>query len=405
MVEGDDPAPVLLVIDPDGALTAERLGAAFPEMHRPPGTDSDPGAVGEEGLGALLCDLYRKGQPLVVLGETDRLLHALAPLLVEQGPGEATPVVAVAGDGSAVIPLVGAARGADDLARRVGAVLGVSPAYTRARSRAEPAPDDPPRPPGRGRLAVVGLGPGSAALMAPTVREELSRAQDVVGYATYLRLVGDLRQDQRIHASDNRCEMERARAAFDLAAEGRRVVVVSSGDPGVFAMATAVLETLHRSEEPSWHAVELLILPGISAAQAAAARVGAPLGHDFCVISLSDNLKPWGQIETRLDQAAAADFVIALYNPSSRARPWQLARALELVRRHRAPPTPVVLGRDLGRPGERVLITNLAEVRPEQVDMRTLVILGSSQTRQFPRPGGGSWVYTPRWYPDTTEPV
>ncbi|WP_420824609.1 precorrin-3B C(17)-methyltransferase [Thiorhodococcus mannitoliphagus] len=257
-----------------------------------------------------------------------------------------------------------------------------------------------PRP---GRLAVIGLGPGAPELMAPAVRDELDRAQDIVGYTTYVRMAGNLRPEQRILDSDNRCEMERARLALRLAAEGRHVVVVSSGDPGIFAMATAVVEALDESDEPAWRNVDLAILPGISAAQAAAARVGAPLGHDFCIISLSDNLKPWSQIERRLEHAAQGDFVIALYNPSSKARPWQLCQALELLRRHRLPATPVVLGRDVGRPAERVLTTTLGEVRPDQVDMRTVVIIGSSLTRQFPRGNdsdGGAWVYTPRWYPD-----
>lgn len=252
-----------------------------------------------------------------------------------------------------------------------------------------------------GRLAVIGLGPGAAELMAPAVRDELDRAQDIVGYTTYVDMAGPFRPDQRLLDSDNRCEMDRARLAFRLAAEGRHVVVVSSGDPGVFAMAAAVMEALEQSDEPSWHDVDLVILPGISAAQAAAARIGAPLGHDFCVVSLSDNLKPWAQIERRLECAALGDFVIALYNPLSKARPWQLGQALDLLRRHREPGTPVILGRDVGRPDERVLATTLGEVRPEQVDMRTVVIVGSSLTRQFPRPDGGRWVYTPRWYPGT----
>jgi precorrin-3B C17-methyltransferase len=233
--------------------------------------------------------------------------------------------------------------------------------------------------------------------MAPAVREELIRAQDIVGYTPYVEMAGPFRADQRLLDSDNRREMDRARLAFELAAQGRHVVVVSSGDPGVFAMATAVVEALEQSDDPAWQAVDLAILPGISAAQSAAARAGAPLGHDFCVLSLSDNLKPWTTIEQRLEQAALADFVIALYNPSSKARPWQFARALEILRGRRAPGTPVVLGRDIGRPDERLITTTLGEVRPEQVDMRTVVIVGSSLTRRFPRAGGSDWVYTPRW--------
>jgi precorrin-3B C17-methyltransferase len=250
-----------------------------------------------------------------------------------------------------------------------------------------------------GRLAVVGLGPGAPGLMAPDARAELDRAQDIVGYATYVQLAGDFRPDQTLHVSDNREELDRARHAFALAASGRHVAVVSSGDPGVFAMAAAVLEALEQSDDPAWHAVELVVLPGISAAQAAAARAGAPLGHDFCTISLSDNLKPWAVIERRLDAAAGADFVLALYNPVSKARPWQLDSALSLLRRHRDAATPVVLGRDIGRPGETLTVTTLGAVTAAMVDMRTVVIVGSSETRVLPRPGHGAWVYTPRCYP------
>jgi precorrin-3B C17-methyltransferase len=249
-----------------------------------------------------------------------------------------------------------------------------------------------------GRLAVVGLGPGAAGLMAPAARAELDRAQDIVGYTTYVLLAGPFRPDQIVHASDNRHELQRARAAFALAAQGRQVAVVSSGDPGVFAMAAAVLEVLDTTDDPAWRAVDLAILPGISAAQAAASLAGAPLGHDFCVVSLSDNLKPWELIERRLAAAAAADFVLALYNPVSLARPWQFDRALNLLRRHRAETTPVVLGRDIGRTGESLTVTTIGAVRAAEVDMRTVVIVGSSLTRTVARPDGRAWVYTPRYY-------
>ena len=250
----------------------------------------------------------------------------------------------------------------------------------------------------RGRLTVVGLGPGAAEFMVPAARAALERADDILGYETYVRMAGPFRTEQTLHCSDNREELQRARHAFELAASGRAAVVVSSGDPGVFAMAAAVLEALEASGDPAWHAVDLRIYPGVSAALATAARAGAPLGHDFCAISLSDNLKPWAQIESRLEHAVAGDFAIALYNPVSRARPWQLGRALEIIAGTRAPATEVVLGRDIGRPGEALVVTTLGELRPEQVDSRTLVIVGSSLTRRFGRPGGGSWVYTPRWY-------
>ena len=251
----------------------------------------------------------------------------------------------------------------------------------------------------RGRLAVIGLGPGAAELMVPAVKAELARAEDVLGYETYVRMAGPFRDDQVLHCTDNREEMQRARHAFELAAQGRSVVVVSSGDPGVFAMAAAVLEALHESTDPAWHRVDLEILPGVSASLATAAQAGAPLGHDFCVMSLSDNLKPWSIIEKRLDLAAQADLVLAFYNPISKARPHQLGVALEVVRRHREGNTPVVLGRDIGRPGQTLRVVTLAELLPEMVDMRTMVLVGSSTTCVFPRLSGGVWAYTPRWYP------
>ncbi|WP_377707117.1 precorrin-3B C(17)-methyltransferase [Pseudomonas protegens] len=250
----------------------------------------------------------------------------------------------------------------------------------------------------RGRLAVIGLGPGAAELMVPAVKAELARANDILGYETYVCMAGPFRADQVMHCTDNREEMQRARHAFELAAQGRSVVVVSSGDPGVFAMAAAVLEALHESSDPAWHSVDLEILPGVSASLATAAQAGAPLGHDFCVLSLSDNLKPWDIIEKRLDLASQADLALAFYNPISRSRPWQLGRALEIVRQHRTPQTPVVLGRDIGRPGQTLRVITLGELTPEQVDMRTMVLVGSSTTCVFPRAEGGEWVYTPRWY-------
>jgi precorrin-3B C17-methyltransferase len=262
------------------------------------------------------------------------------------------------------------------------------------------APADP-----AGLVSVVGIGPGDAGTCTSDVVDRIRRATDLVGYAPYLDMVtaaaGAPLAAAR-HASDNRQEADRAGLALDLAAAGGRVAVVSSGDPGVFAMAAAVIEQLEAdagAPAPRWAAVEVEVLAGVSAAQAAAARVGAPLGHDFCLISLSDNLKPWPVIERRLNAAAGADFVIALYNPVSRHRPWQLARAVELLAAHRAPSTPVVVGRDVGRPGGTVRVVPLGELGAAPVDMRTVLIVGSSTTRSFTRPGGGVAVYTPRSYP------
>ncbi len=250
----------------------------------------------------------------------------------------------------------------------------------------------------RGRLTVLGLGPGAAAWLTPAARAALADATDILGYTTYVNMAGPFRADQHVHGTDNREEMQRARHAFELAAEGRRVAVVSSGDPGVFAMAAAVLEALDEARDPQWAAVDLRVEPGISASLATAAQAGAPLGHDFCAISLSDNLKPWAVIETRLQHAAQADLVMAFYNPISRARPWQLDRALDIVRAHRAADTVVVLGRDIGRPGATLSTTTLGALRGNQVDMRTMVIVGSSTTRRFSIGNAREWVYTPRWY-------
>jgi len=250
-----------------------------------------------------------------------------------------------------------------------------------------------------GSLSVIGLGPGSADLMAPAARAALNEATDILGYDTYVKMAGPLRADQRVHGTDNREEMQRARHAFELASMGRSVVMVSSGDPGVFAMAAAVLEALDAERNAQWHAVDLSIVPGVSAAMATAAQAGAPLGHDFCMLSLSDNLKPWTIIEKRLRHAAEADLVMAFYNPISRARPWQLDKALDIVREYRAATTKVVLGRDIGRPGGTLRTITLGELRSSDVDMRTMVIVGSSTTRGFAKNAeGGEWIYTPRWY-------
>ncbi|WP_239082073.1 precorrin-3B C(17)-methyltransferase, partial [Actinoplanes teichomyceticus] len=248
-----------------------------------------------------------------------------------------------------------------------------------------------------GGVTVVGLGPGAREWLTPEARAALDEADDLVGYRTYVDRV-PVNPRQRRHASDNRVEAERAAFALDLAKRGRRVVVVSSGDPGVFAMAAAVLEV---AEDPQWKDVPVRIVPGLTAAQAVASRAGAPLGHDFCIMSLSDRLKPWSIIETRLAGAAAADLVIALYNPASQSRKEQLVRARELLLEHRAASTPVVIGRDVGGPEESVRITTLGGLDPAAVDMRCLLIVGSSQTRVVSRANGDVVAYTPRHYPAT----
>jgi len=245
-----------------------------------------------------------------------------------------------------------------------------------------------------GRLAIVGLGPGAAELTTPLASETLAAATDLVGYAPYLARVPE-RPGQCRHASDNREELARARQALDLAASGKFVAVVSSGDPGVFAMASAVFEAIETGK-PAWKDIEVTVIPGVSAMLAAAARIGAPLGHDFCVISLSDNLKPWDLVLKRLEAAASSDFIIVLYNPASKARPWQLGEAIRLIARHRASSTPVIFAHAVSQADERVDITTLADADPAKADMRTLIIIGSSATRLVAGGNGRRFVYTPR---------
>nr|WP_288455302.1 precorrin-3B C(17)-methyltransferase [uncultured Pseudomonas sp.] len=547
-------SPAIVILGPSALATARRIQALYPQavIHGLNGRVEADAAY--DDFGDTLRSLYRSGTPIIALCAAGIIIRSLAPLLASKGAEP--PVLAVAEDGSAVVPLLGGLGGVNRMAREIAAALQVSPAITTSGElRFGTCLLDPPsgyvladleqgkrfvsdllggenlsiegdapwldqsklpmaedagrtlhitteqrtaqadellihprtllalvdsahdlatriaqafeqaglaqkslaallapaalmtdkalanvarelnvplrfitpdtalpaaiaqhdglqvlqaespeaaqtigRP--RGRLSVIGLGPGAAEHMTPAVRRSLDEAQDLLGYETYVRMAEPLRDDQVRHCSDNREELQRARHAFELAASGRRVVVISSGDPGVFAMAAAVLEALEEAEAPAdWHAVELEVLPGVSAALATAAKAGAPLGHDFCLISLSDNLKPWTVIESRLDHAGAADLAMAFYNPISKARPWQLGRALEIVRTHRTPDTVVVLGRDIGRPAEALRVISLGELTPEMVDMRTLVIIGSSQTRRLPRGDGGEWVYTPRSYP------
>ena len=548
------PAPAIVILGNGSLSTAQRIQQCYPEALIYGLTGRVEGADrGYSDFGATLRELYQQNTPIIALCAAGIVIRTLAPLLLEKGAEP--PVLAVAEDASAVVPLLGGLGGVNDLARNIAAGLGIAPAITtsgelrfgtcllnppqgyalgdlelgkrfvsdllagesvriegdapwlasaqlpesqQARlaihigsAEREPAADElliyprnvlvkvaaevspqairealhdaklawqslacivadetlmasaslretalelavplrfvsagepvvpavwremgndmslgvapAPLDPlqlgrARGRLAVIGLGPGAAELMVPAVKAELARANDVLGYETYVRMAGPFRDDQVMHCTDNREEMQRARHAFELAAQGRSVVVVSSGDPGVFAMAAAVLEALHESTDPQWHSVDLEMLPGVSASLATAAQAGAPLGHDFCVMSLSDNLKPWSIIEKRLDLACEADLALAFYNPISRSRPWQLGVALDIVRRHRTPQTPVVLGRDIGRPGQTLRTLTLGDLTPEQVDMRTMVLVGSSTTCTFPRVDGTQWVYTPRWY-------
>jgi precorrin-3B C17-methyltransferase len=245
-----------------------------------------------------------------------------------------------------------------------------------------------------GRLHVIGLGPGDPAAMTVEAVAALKTAQALYGYAGYLDRLAPQAGQQRF-ASGNGAESARAAAALAHAAAGADVALVSGGDPGVFAMAAAVCEQIEAGPA-AWRRLEVAIIPGITAMLAVAARVGAPLGHDFCAVSLSDNLKPWSVVECRLDAAAGAGFVLALFNPISRARPWQLGVALERLRRCLPETTPVVFGRAIGRPDERVVVTTLGAADPAVADMATLIIVGSAQTRVVARAGQAPLVYTPR---------
>lgn len=245
-----------------------------------------------------------------------------------------------------------------------------------------------------GRLTVIGTGPGSLDQMTPEAARAAAEADEFFGYAPYLARLNP-GPHQRIHASDNREEILRARAALERAMAGAHVCMVSGGDPGVFAMAAAVCEAIEHGPA-EWRELDVEILPGVTAMLAVAARAGAPLGHDFCAISLSDNLKPWELVEKRLAAAALAGFVMAFYNPISRARPWQLGRAFDLLRTHLPAETPVIFGRAAGRPDERMVVVMLEKADAGMADMATCVIVGSADTRIVERAGRAPLVYSPR---------
>jgi len=249
----------------------------------------------------------------------------------------------------------------------------------------------------RGRLTVVGIGPGAAAWRTPAVTRALAGADEVVGYGLYLDLIADVIRGKPRHDSQLAQEEARVRIALERAAEGNHVALVSSGDAGIYALATLVFELLDREDRTDWNRLDIRVEPGVSAIQAAAARMGAPIGHDFCTVSLSDLLTPWEVIENRLEAAASGDFIVALYNPVSKRRRHQLVAARDAMLRHRPAETPVILGRNLGRDGETLDVIRLDELDPDRVDMLTLVLIGNSQTRHIRR-GTRAWVYTPRGY-------
>lgn len=249
-----------------------------------------------------------------------------------------------------------------------------------------------------GRLVVVGIGPGDNNWRAPEATNQIASVTDVVGYSLYLDILGSLMDGKVRHDYKLGEESDRVAEALDLAASGKEVALVSSGDAGIYAMASLVYELIELGGKEGWKRVEVQVVPGISALQAAAARAGAPLGHDFCTVSLSDLLTPWEVIENRLKAAAVGDFVISLYNPVSMRRREQLVKARDIILGERGPETPVILARNLGREGEKIDVINLGDLHPDKVDMLTLVMIGSKETRTFLRGDGSTAVYTPRGY-------
>ncbi len=249
----------------------------------------------------------------------------------------------------------------------------------------------------RGRLFVMGIGPGAPRWRSPEVEGAIGQVTDLVGYGLYLDLLGPLAAGKNRHQSDLGKEIDRARMALDLAAQGKSVALVCSGDAGIYALATLVFELMDHEDRPDWRRLDLSVLPGISALQAAAARAGAPVNHDFCTISLSDLLTPWPTIERRLEAAARGDFVVCFYNPVSQRRRDQLTRARDILLSGRGPDTPVVLARNLGRDGETVEIIRLADLGPDRADMLTMIVVGNSETRRL-GVGDRTYVYTPRGY-------
>ncbi|MCL1474648.1 precorrin-3B C(17)-methyltransferase [Argonema antarcticum] len=474
--------PVIVILTETSIPVARQIQIALPEAalygleSRTQSADFTYANFGE-----TVREFFQTGTPIIGICAAGILIRTLAPLLTNKW--QEPPVLAIAEDGSAVVPLLGGLQGVNDLARQIAELLQVSPAITttgdiRFRTAllsppsgyqlvnpddaktfisdllagakvkligeadwlqnsqlaispegnltieiieknnlelAKPSPDRlvyqfdgrnlvsvgdlETRFLSQGKLAIVGTGPGAINWMSPEVRELLEKATDWVGYKTYLDLVESLRKPEIVrHESDNRVELDRAEMALDLAAQGRSVVLVSSGDPGIYAMASAVFEVLEKKAKPEWEAIDIQVCPGISAMQAAAASVGAPLGHDFCAISLSDILKSWEVISQRIELAAKADLAIAFYNPVSKQRTWQLEKAKEILLQWRSPQTPVILAHNLGRKGQTVTVKLLEQLAVEDADMRTVILIGSSKTRIIQQGEKKQWVYTPRHY-------
>jgi cobalt-precorrin 5A hydrolase / precorrin-3B C17-methyltransferase len=488
----------VVVLNQKSVMIGRQIVAAIPDaklyglQKRITGAD-----VAFDEFTATVQELFRQGVAVVGLCAAGILIRTIAPLL--NNKWQEPPLLSVAEDGSAIVPLLGGLNGANALAHQISAILQTPAAITTSgeiRFRAEllspPAgyelvnPEDGkefiaellagqsvrivgdadwlwesdlpiadqarlsivvgdgvPGPdclvyrnvgcvvpkgnaspellkglspnsgamrksgdallhsqvthPTSGKLSIVGTGPGSIDWMTPEVQQVLQSSTDWFGYTTYLNLVEPLRTTQLRHDSDNREELDRARAALNFAAQGKSVAMISSGDPGIYAMAAAVFEAMETDDKPEWRSLSIQVCPGVSAMQAAASQIGAPIGHDFCAISLSDILKPWETIAQRIAHAAAADFVIAFYNPISSQRRWQLEKAKETLLKYRDRDTPIVLAENVGRPGQNLRVKPLGDLQNEDANMRTILLIGSSKTRVFHQ-GDRQWVYTPRRY-------
>ncbi|MCS6941533.1 MAG: precorrin-3B C(17)-methyltransferase [Geminocystis sp.] len=351
-----------------------------------------------EDFSQLVRELFSQGVGIIGICTTDILIRAVTPLLHDNW--QESPVIAVGEDGGVIVPLLGKMETVKGIARQIGEVLrGMAAKPTsgetwlgRGRGNVDEVEGN------RGKVTLVGIGPGSTALLTPQALQALLSATDWVGYNRYLDLVEYLRKPETVcHASDNRQELERAKMALQLAEKGKRVALISGGDVGIYGMAATLFEVIEKNPG-KWEGVDIEIASGISAMQVAAALTGAPLGHDFCVISLSNLLKPWDIIAQRIELAARGDFVIVFYNPVSKQRRWQLDKAKEILLKWRLPHTPVILGHNLTREGEKIEIIKLIDLNGQAADMNTTIIVGSSQTR-IVRRGGKQWVYTPRQYP------
>jgi len=413
----------------------------------------------------FIQEQYKAGRPIIALCAAGIIIRSLAPLL--KSKTAEPPVVAVAPDGSCVVPLLGVTRGANRLAEKLARLLACQAAVTTGGElcfginllwppeglellnrdngkafvaallngatvriegkhpwlagarlpvsgdavhvirilprggKVSPAKENeliyrPLASVAKGRISIIGLGPGSRRFRTISAERALKNADDILGYDFYIDLAGPFTGKQTIHKSDNRKELARARHALALAAQGRHAALVSSGDPGVYAMAAAVFEAWEEAEG-AWDDIDMVIEPGISAAFAAAARLGAPLGHDFTVLSLSDNLKCWDIIEKRLSLASKADMVLALYNPVSKTRTGHLDKAIDILRQERLPDTIIVLAHDIARKDESLKITRLEQLQIQDITSRTVILVGSSRTRSF-RKNGREWIYSPRSY-------